>query len=236
MSKEFTYDDIQKCAEDFAAQYRATHAMPVLPSDQDLEPYLQLLNSKFGRAVELTKKHIAQFEPEGGHGYDHLQYVATMAGFVATYEGARQEVIETAVLAGLFHDIDRHLGYGLEHVIEGEKSTRQIMEGLGIQNNNVLMIVRNHDDLGFRPEGNEDLRVAFGSVFDPDKFRFGLEREDTFWRMKQKRGKTPSEVIHDYAFLPPYEHCWHTKYGKEVGPVFVQFGLAIARHVEQTFA
>ena len=54
--------------------------------------------------------------------------------------------------------------------------------------------------------------------------------------MKEKRGMPASEVIHNYEWLPQYRNVWRTNYGKKVGPKFIDFGLAIARHIEEAFS
>ncbi len=53
--------------------------------------------------------------------------------------------------------------------------------------------------------------------------------------MKEKKGKSAEDVIHDYAYLPAYRNSWRTDYGKKVGPKYIDFGLAIAKHIEDYF-
>lgn len=238
MLKEITYDQIQLTAEDVAKEYRRNHEIPALPGETVLSKYKEILNNKYSVLVNRVKEHLSHNEPESGHGFEHLEYVATMAGYFAETEGADNDVIEMAILAGLFHDIDRHLGYGEDHMVEAEKSARLILGDVGISERFTEVIavaVRNHDHIEFNSK-DKNTRIVFGSIFDPDHFRYGFEREDTFWRMKEKRGMPPKEVIHDYQFLPPFRNAWKTKLGKEIGPKIIDFGLAIATEVERRFS
>jgi hypothetical protein len=128
------------------------------------------------------------------------------------------------------------MGFGEPHTIEGEKTARRILTKLNMVDEDVLITIRHHDDMDFDFMGNEVLRIIYGSVFDADHFRYGLEREDTFWRMKEKKGVSAETVIHDYAFLPKFKNSWKTKYGKQFGPIFIDFGMAIAKHIEREFS
>lgn len=238
----FTYNDIQSTAESFAIMYRQSHNVPSLPSEDELKKYKNILENNYSQVLELVKNYTSQFDPEGGHGIDHLLWVSSLAGYLAEKEceikninGEKKDnIIKESLLAGLFHDIDRHLGMGEKHMQQGSETTQNILESLNINLPNVISVVANHDKIDFKTS-DEILEIVFGSCFDADHFRYGLEREDTFWRMKEKKGKTPEEVIFDYKFLPDYKNAWRTNYGKIVGPKFIEFGLAIAKHVENTF-
>lgn len=242
--KNFTYDDIQREAETFAANYRKAHDVPPLPGGNRIQKYQDIIKTNYSRVTGLIKKRLESVDSEGGHGYEHLEDIATRAGFIADKECSFRKIsksqqdliVNEAILAGLLHDIERHLGFGEGHAIEGEKTAGNILKEVGIESEIVTTVVRNHDDPNYNPANNLTLEIAFGSVFDADHFRYGLEREDTFWRMKEKKGKTAAEVIHDYQFLPGYLHVWKTTYGKEVGPKYIEFGLAIAKHVEEVFS
>lgn len=238
MKEELSYDQIQLTAEEIARSYRESNGVPNLPDERVLGKYKKILEDRFSGLAKDVREYVSQYEAASGHGYDHLEYVATMAGYFAESEGADKEIIEMAILAGLFHDIERHLGYDEEHMIEAEKTTRRILKEHNIKDewiNTIALAVRNHDHIEFNPD-NERTRIVFGSVFDPDHFRYGLEREDTFWRMKEKKGVQPEEVIHDYKFLPAFRDSWKTKLGKELGPKFIDFGMAIAKGVEERFS
>lgn len=238
MLKDLSYDQIQAAAEEIARSYRQLNEVPKLPNEKTLSKYKEILNNKYLKLANKVKEHISHNEPEGGHGFEHLEYVATMAGYFAETEGADNEVIEMAILAGLFHDSERHLGFGEDHMIAGGKTTRLILRESGIKDgwiNIIALVVRNHDLIEFNP-GDETTRIVFESIFDPDHFRYGFEREDTFWRMKEKRGVPPEKVIHDYQFLPPFRNAWKTKLGKEIGPKIIDFGMAIAREIERRFS
>ncbi|KKU92242.1 MAG: hypothetical protein UY21_C0003G0018 [Microgenomates group bacterium GW2011_GWA1_48_10] len=241
---ELTYDNIQQEAENFAAQYRKSHDVPPFPNLEQLAKYRELIDTQYPQVVTLIKERLASVESAGGHGFEHLEDVAMRAGFIAddectvrNIEGVEKEaIVKTVVLVGLLHDIERHLGYGEEHMVEGEKTATRILSQAGISNPLVPIIVRNHDHIDFNPSDDPQLSVVFGSIWDADRFRYGLEREDTFWRMKQQKGVSPEKVIHDYQFLPPLRDAWRTKYGREYGPKYIDFGIAVAKHIEGVFS
>ncbi len=241
---KLTYNNIQKEAEDFSKQYRRKHKIPSLPTVKEVQKYRNLLYKKFSPVVDLIKERVSKVDPVGGHGFEHLGDVATRSGYIAEKEcdhlkitgKDRELIIESAVLAGALHDIERHLGFGEDHMIEGEKTTRWILDKAGLKYDVVALVVRNHDHIDFDPGNNKTLTIVFAAVFDADHLRYGLEREDTFWRMKEKGGKSVAEVIHDYQYLPQWRNVWRTKYGKTVGPKIIDFGLAIAKHIEEFFS
>jgi len=116
--KSFSFNDIQLEVESFAANYRKTHDVPPFPSNDQIQKYKEILNTKYSRVVELVKKRLETVDSEGGHGYEHLEDVATRAGFIAetecTFKGIKDDqkegIINETVLTGLLHDIERHLG------------------------------------------------------------------------------------------------------------------------------
>lgn len=237
-----TYEAIQLEAEQFASDYRDKIGLPKLPDEKSLQPYKQIIEQRYPEVVKLIKVRLAQVESDPGHGFEHLEWVACLAGYIADIETEgknhkeKKEIISKAILTGLLHDIERHMGWGEPHTIAGEKTSRELLSKLNLVDEDVLTAIRHHDDMNYDFGGNETLRIIYGSVFDADHFRYGLERADTFWNMKQKRGVLPQEVIHDYAFLPPFRNTWKTKYGKIVGPQFVDYGMAIAKHIEDKFS
>jgi hypothetical protein len=237
-----TYDAIQAEAEAFAAQYRQTHEVPALPSDEELRPYVELL-AQYPLVRQQVTEYTSAHDPEGGHGIEHLEWVSARAGWIAENEvklkkldeAKTAQIVLEAVLAGYLHDIDRHLGFGQDHMDVGSQTAHRILTAAGLDLPRVVEVVGHHDLIDYQP-GDDELAIIFGSVFDADHFRYGLEREDTLWRMKEKQGKTAEAVIHDYAYLPQYREAWRTAYGKKVGPLLIDFALAISKHIEKTFA
>lgn len=238
-----TYDSIQTVAESFAGEYRAQNPFLDFPSAEDLVPYKRILETELTPIVTLVQERLSQVDSEGGHGFEHLEWVSFFAGYIAKKECEfrgfneilTQKYIRRAMLAGLLHDVERHHGFGEIHMIEGEKTARKFLEQTKLADEAVLLVIKNHDHIDFDTAHNQDLEIIFGSVFDADHFRYGLERADTFWRMKEKQGVPVEKVIHDYAYLPQYRNAWRTQYGKKIGPQLIDFGMAIAKHVEKTF-
>ncbi len=237
MGKMLSYQHIKETAKAIAANYRKEHQVPSLPDSKQLDKYKEILSLKFGVVANNVKEQMVLHETWQGHGYEHLVEVALLAGYLVDREHGDENVIAIAVLAGLFHDIERWRGFGEDHMIEGEKLSRNILEEVHIDHETIDMVaevVRNHDHLSYVSD-NEIVNTVYGAVFDADHFRYGYEREDTFWDMKEKKGVLPELVIHDYQFLPPLKNAWKTAYGKEIGPKLIDFGMAIALGVEKEF-
>jgi hypothetical protein len=243
MPYKLTYDLIQKTAEDCARKYRLTHKIPDLPDKQQTEEYKKILYEKYLNVITKVKEHVAKNESWGGHGYEHLEYVAVTSGYFANSECVtrgivgklKEDIVEMATLAGLFHDVDRHLGFGDNHMIEGGVTTKLILGDCICEktfSEIVVSVVKNHDNFDYHPK-DEVISIVFGSVFDVDHFKWGLERETTFWRMKEKIGMPATEVIHDYKWLLPLRTVWRTKLGKKIGSKYIDFGVFIAEEIER---
>jgi len=54
--------------------------------------------------------------------------------------------------------------------------------------------------------------------------------------MKKNKGVSPEEVIHDYQYLLPLVGSWKTNLGNKLGDIYLEFGLAISRYVEDFFS
>jgi len=179
--------------------------------------------------------------------YEHMEWVALLAAYLAEQEctvlgitgNLREQILDVALLTGMLHDIGRHLGWDEKHAVVGAETAQEILKNCTISEEYIAFVVtavRYHDDPDFYPSQDDlILRIAHGAVFDSDKFRFGLEREDSFWDMKKSKGVTPEDVIHDYKFLYPLENAWKTTLGKDLGEKYWKLGMAIAKHVESTF-
>ncbi len=238
-----SYDNIQIVAEEFARKYQVEHPLPQLPTETDLLSYKNILETEFSGVIKLVKQRLAEVESEGGHGYEHLEWVACFAGYIAQLECTHRQLaddltksyIRRAMLAGFLHNIERHLGFGDDYMQKGAETARRFLEQLHMMDESVIEVIRNHDRIEFDTRGDRDLEIIFGCVFDADHSRYGLERADTFWRMKEKQGKSPEATIHDYAYLPQYRKAWRTYWGQQIGPALIDYGLAIAKHVEEVF-
>ena len=143
-----------------------------------------MLHSEFADVIDLVKQRLSLVESEGGHGFEHLEDVSTRAGYIAdteckfrhVSEELAHQVIRKALLAGILHDIERHRGFGEDHVIEGAKTARVILEKVGQVDETVITVVRNHDDMNYDTGNDLILSLVFGSIWDADHFRYGLER------------------------------------------------------------
>jgi hypothetical protein len=237
-----TYKQIYKAVNEFSKAYQKNHIVFEPPSKIELIPYENLLNRNYSGVVKLVKKYLRDKDSPVTHGFPHLLNISLLSGLVAENEiklrnlvNLKEEIMETTLLGGLLHDIDRDLGYGEEHAIKGEKTAEEMLKSAGIKNTSVPLLVRHHDDLKYFTN-NPILLLATDSVFDADHFWYGWEREKLFWERGEKKGTPFEEIIHDYKFLPKYKNTWRTGYGRKVGPNLIDYGLAIAMHIEDKFS
>ncbi len=261
-----TYKEISKAAKDFAQKYRKKVDIPPIPGGEKLRKYKNILFEKYESVAKDVYEYIQEIKESGDTStvernfkpeknglipgitedsfcYEHMEWVALLAAYLVDHEEDirdKDEVLDVVLLTGLLHDIDRHLGWDEAHAIEGAKTAKKILEDNNINQEYIDVVckaVRYHDDPEFEPSRDEELLFfAYGAIFDADKFRFGLEREDTFWDMKNNKGVTSEEVIHDYKFLFPLVGAWNTTLGKKLGKIYLDFGIAIAKHIEEKFS
>jgi hypothetical protein len=81
-----TYDAIQAEAESFASIYRSTKDIQELPSKEELLPYKLIIDEIYPNVVIAIKDRLSRVESEGGHGYEHLEWVACLSGYIANIE------------------------------------------------------------------------------------------------------------------------------------------------------
>lgn len=243
---DLTYPQIKIEVEKFRKQYINNNSLPGLPTEKELTPFYEFIKRDFNPLSYEIKKHFNTVGADKNNGFDHAIWVAVRAAYIANKEcrkkGLKQKttrtIIKRSILAGLLHDIDRHLGFGKEHMIQGEKTARKILSEYNLNNEDkedVVKTIRYHDDVNYDPEGFDEFKIVFGSVFDADHLRYGLEREGDFWDKEQRRGTKPTEVIHDYKWLYSLKGAWKTEYGKNVGKKLIDYAIAISEHIEMTF-
>ncbi len=223
---------------------RIENELPELPDDKNLKKYRLIIENEFSGLVEKIKEHLGKEGCEVGHGFGHLHNVAVLAAYIAELECKEKQLsketaerlIRRTIIAGLLHDIERSKGFEKNHAIEGSKTAKLILNKCSIKDDFVPDIILHHDEKEFAGLNNVEFDIPFGSIFDADHFNYGLERKESFWTMKEKRGMPPEEVIHDYKFLYEYRNAFKTSFGKKAGPRFIDFGIKIAKHIEQKFS
>lgn len=234
------YEAIIKEAKKYANELK--DSLPPLPTNEKLSPYVTILTHDFADLNSKVQLHISLNNPEPGHGYEHLRWVSTNGGYFADLEcnvrslesEIRKRLIKRSVLLGILHDIERYRGLK-EHPIAGAKVGKQLMAQCKIEDNYIPELILRHDEMGLFSTGDIEFDVPFQSVFDADHILWGLEREESFWLGRLRRGMPPEEAIHDYKYLFALRNSFKTQHGKEIGPKFIDYGIAINQHIEKKF-
>ena len=238
-----TYSLIKEEVRSYIKKNRKNFNLPDLPSEKDLKIYKTIIEENFYKLLKEISIYFRNVKADKNNAIDHALWVATLAAYLADKESIRlgvneedkQKINYNTITAGLLHDIDRHLGVGEIHMIEGEKTAKKILSKYKINKNIIFETIRHHDDPNYEIDGLISDQIVFGSVFDADHLRYGLEREAEFWEMKERKGVKPENVIHDYHWLDPYMNAWKTKSGERIAKPWINYALAIAKHVEQKF-
>lgn len=241
VSLGLSYEIIVKEVENFARKYQLENKLPMLPTKAQLRPCVKIIKENYQNLVADIKRYFDKVNADKNNALDHSLWVASVAGFIASDEinernNQKRKIIGNVILSSLLHDIDRHLGPGEEHMIQGAKTAEILLRKNLIFNVNIVKTVEHHDDPSYQPVGSDEFKIIFSSVFDADHLRYGLEREKEFWEMKKRKGVKPEDVIHDYKWMVPYLNSWKTNYGKRVCKKWISYGYAIAKHVEEKFA
>jgi hypothetical protein len=239
---QFTYEDIIREAKCHANALK--DKLPSLPSHEELSPYDSIILKDYADLNTRVQEHISKKDTEPGHGYEHLRWVAPRGGYFADLEckarnikdEIRDRLIKRTIAVGLLHDVERYRGFGKEHAIEGSKVAKELLTRCSIKDDYIPQIIMRHDEIDLFSIGDVEFDVPFQSVFDVDHILWGLEREESFWKSREKRSIPPKEAIHDYHFLMPLRNSFKTKHGREIGPKFIDFGIEISKHVEKTFS
>lgn len=96
-----------------------------------------------------------------------------------------------------------------------------------------------HDKFKVSPRDNPRFDIPFFSVFAVDHLNWGREWEEIHWKSRKKQGIPPGKAIHDYQFMLPLRdspNLKQTKWGQEVALPYIDFGVAIAKHIEKAFS
>lgn len=242
-SSELTYSKIKKEVGDFCKVYKKDNVLPALLTDEQLKPYQEIINDNYRLLVDGIKKHFDKVGADVNNALDHVLWVAVRAGYIAEKEcklhdfdlNKTQSLVKKTILAGLLHDIERHLGLK-EHMETGFETAGKMLAEYNLLDRDIVEAIRYHDIIDYIPDGSEEYKILFGSLFDADHLRWGVERENDFWDMKKRRGVIAKDVIHDYQWLYPLRNAWKTEYGKNVCKAYIEFAIAIAEHIGEVFS
>lgn len=243
-----TYDKIVSVAKTKAEQLKKD--LPSLPADEELEPFEGQMWAIDRELIDTVRRHLDEWGVTHGHGFEeHIEWAAKNAAYVAAMEceekgikgDLRDEIIQRAWRLGLLHDIQRWRGWRKEdaHALEGMKATRQKLQELGIEDSYLLDQVFLHDELKVQSRNDPRFDLPFFSVFAVDHLNWSREWEEIRWKGLAKKKVSPQEAIHDYQFmldLRDSPNLQQTKWGRTVAIPYIDYGIAIARHVESVFS
>jgi len=238
----FTYKDIVTEAKKHAQLLK--EKLPHLPSSEELSPYNSVIVKDYENLNAEVQEHVSKKDTEPGHGYEHLRWVAPRGGYFADLEckarsiedEMRERLIKRTIAVGLLHDVERYRGFGKEHAIEGSKVAKDLLARCSIEDDYIPQIIARHDEINLFSVGNVEFDVPFQSNFDADHILWGLEREESFWKSREKRNIPSKEAIHDYKYLFPLRNSFKTQRGRTIGPQFIDFGIEISEHIERIFS
>lgn len=239
-SSDLTHPQIKEEVKVFCRNYKKNYPLSALLTDEQLVPYQEIINMYFQPLVDDIKHHFNKVGADKNNAWEHAFWVAVRAGYIADDESKRcnydsdkrQSLVKKSILAGLLHDIERHVGIE-EHMEKGAETAIRMLKKHNLYDENIIEAIRYHDLFDYVPEGSEEYKIIFGSLFDADHLRYGLERESDFWNREERKGTKPEDVIHDYQWLYPLRDVWKTRYGKNVCKKYIEYAIAIAEHIEE---
>lgn len=249
-----TYEKIMSLAKAKADQLRS--GLPVLPTDEELEPFSRMMWVRDKDLISAVKRHIdvAGFRDNApNRGFEqHLEWVAVRAAFVAAQEcslrgifdpGLRNEIIQRTWRLGLLHDIEGRLGWQPMHFQEGARVARRILSELDIVDEDSYLVeqILLHDDLVVEPHDDPRFDVPLYAVFAVDHMLWGKEWEEDRWKNSEAKGVPPLDAVNDEQLICKMQilrdgpNLQQTQWGRKVALEYIKFGLEIAREVQKNF-
>lgn len=243
--KALTYDMIR----DEVRQYlqESTQTLPSLPTDHDTHHFEMLMKKQDQELLTAIRMHVDTVGTAHNHSVDnHFIWVAKLASYVADHECTirkiekqdRERLIQTTWRLGLLHDLERWRGYGKEHMIEGSRVARSILDNLGMGDENLVHMVLLHDEMEVDPLGKLSFDIPFFSVFAVDHLNWGIEWMENKWNESEEKGIQPKDAISDYKYmyqLLESPNLKQTHWGRDVALPYIEYGISIAEHIEERF-
>lgn len=144
---------------------------------------------------------------------------------------------ETAIMAGLLHDIKRREA---DHAVRGSIEADRILSGLGVDDRRRIYVtyaIRNHEAFKSICDLDDEAGcLVSDALYDADKFRWGPENfTTTVWTMVQDRGTTP-ERLHEVfpekmKGIAAIKDTFRTGTGRKFGPEIIDQGISIGNAV-----
>lgn len=237
------YKLIKNEAKRLGKEYRKIHNVPNAIHPSNYSKYKVYLE-KYKPLKDRVEEYVEKKEHWFNHGYEHLEKISLESAYLADKECERlnicpnkkQKIIEMTLLSGLLHDIDRHLGWGEAHLIQGMKTSKILLKEFDIKFKEIPIIVRYHDLNDVNLNISEEAQIAYNALFDADHFLYVTEREEDFWETKERLGVSWKEVIHDYKFVLPLKNNWKTEFGKKHGSIWYDLTIFICEEIEKQFS
>lgn len=242
------YNEIIAEAKAFAGTLKGD--LPRLPSEEELDPYQGLMWAKDRGLVDAVRRHLDEWGSGYAHGFDHVEWVAVNAAYVAETEcnergirgDLRDEIIQRTWRLGLLHDLQRWRGYEFIHAEEGSKAARQKLKELEIDDPYLEDMVLVHDRQDILPRNNPAFDIPHSSVFAVDHLLWGSEWEEVKWGELAEKGLSAQEVLNECSEgidrmlkLRQSPALGQTKWGREVALPYIDYGVQIARHIKRKF-
>ncbi|MDD3661614.1 MAG: hypothetical protein PHG63_00970 [Candidatus Dojkabacteria bacterium] len=243
-----TYDEVIAVAQQEAARLRPSQ--PDLPTQEQLEPYLGKMWAIDRPLIDAVRRHLDEWGVRSQlRSYEgHIEWVAVRAAYAADLEcqargildtQVRDAIVQRAWRLGLLHDVQAWRGWGPDHSIEGMKAARQILQDVGITDPYLEDQVMLHDKLGVTPRNDPAFDVPYFATFAADHLNWGLEWEEDKWRSLAEKGIPVAKGIRNYGHIVELRddpNLQQTVWGRDVVVPWVDFGIKVAQHVEQTFS
>lgn len=183
-SSELSYEAILLAVKDKIAELKPL--LPLLPTDEELKPFIQEMHDKDRRLIEAAQHHVEKKTHSLGHGFAHLEWVAANGAYVTAWEcevqgiqgELRQEIVQRAWRLGYLHDLERWRGFQRVHAVEGQKVAQEILNDLGIKDDFLPEMVLVHDDMEIESKSDPRFDLPLFCDFAVDHVHWGLEREE----------------------------------------------------------
>jgi len=223
--------------------------LPKLPINENLIQFKEIMHAEDKELIVAIHLNLKQTgKAKDRFNTDHNEKVAILSAYVASMEcnfqniseQRKRDIVKRTWRIGLLHDIERWRGWDSEHQIRGyETADSRMLPQLGIKDDYITRAILLHDQLTVDPTGNPDFDIPFSSVFASDHYLWGLLWEEERWQYLESQNIPVSNAIHDYDFmkrLTDSPNLKQTTWGKEVALPYVQYGLEIAKHIEDYFS
>jgi len=219
-----------------------------VPSFYELHERELLVSSAFFESSSIISRcleYLDESKLHPAHGILHCEKVAREAGAIVMAEvpgrqcsdRRRDELVLSAQIAGLFHDIRRNEA---DHPLAGSLEAGRILSDFDIPEKHkryIIAAIRNHE--AFREVlGSEDetARLISDCLYDADKFRWGPDNFTvTLWLITEAYLIPVRTLFDDFEKkmdgIRKIGETFRTSTGRRFGPEFIEMGMAIGNEI-----